>query len=156
MIEKFPDMRQVRKPMLSQDSELASQYACARRFFFEGIYYCHKGFGQIRDIPTLLACMHCAKRLSEQAILETQQKIQKLEIHHRQLEINKLIGDQKRHLFPACHHIERETEVGREIRSSACKNDRLKNIFHPIEVCDLSCEYLKRLQMKKEIRKRTT
>lgn len=152
-IENFDKIRESSaKPTLTKDEDLAEKYPCATRFSHEGFFYCHRGKGFVKKLLTIKACQHCKDRLDEQAFLNLQQELTKQKLHAMQLSLNSTIQKHKDQLYPTCDPLERQGEYGYEIRSDKCPNERIKDEWHPPDVCPLNCPFLKRVQIKKKVK----
>jgi len=133
------------------DAHLAKEHPCtAYRYDYDGFFWCGRDAPKRVLLDTLKQCAKCRTRMDQRKYLDMQTDLQKQRIHAHQLSINRQIRNNLQELYAGCEPEEKHEEYGYEIKSEKCRNEVLRNKWHPPEVCPLDCPYLKRLKIKKK------
>lgn len=65
---------EIKKPMLTQDGDLAESVPCLSRFDFEDLYYCGKSAPKIVALVTLKVCSACRFRITKEGLAELKER----------------------------------------------------------------------------------
>lgn len=137
----------LKKEITTSDHILEEKYSCAFRFFHKEFYYCGKDAPKRIKLATLKQCEHCKNRMDEERFLIMQQQLTKDKIHAFSMHFREKLQDHEK--FVECHPEEKQGEFGYEIKSDKCPNPRMKDQWHPPDLCDPSCPFLKWIKRKK-------